>query len=327
LPAGPANATALSPAGLARLRQALARDPQLRGAGRNARLPLQARSALLRIMGTSKYPIEPSFLAGLLAAANDPNASPAGANVPCTLTSAHPYPVVLVHGTLEDMKDNFGAISPILANNGYCVYALNYGASPGALFAGVDSVPSSAVTIAGFVRSVLAATHASKVDLVGHSQGGLQLEYVAKLEGLAPYIDELIALDPSTHGTLLSGLVLLADAIPGANGIVGSACQACVDQETGSAALAPLDAPPIAQRGPKYTVIETTTDEVITPPSSAFIEEAGVTDEYIQQFCWFDAAEHINTPYDLVTIQLILNALDPAAAQAPNCWLEYPYAP
>jgi len=225
------------------------------------------------------------------------------------------------------MEDNFGAISPILANNGYCVYALDYGGSPGALFQGVDSVSSSALTIAAFVRNVLAATHASKVDLVGHSQGGLQLEYVAKLEGLAPYVDELVALDPSTHGTLLSGLVLLTDLIPGANGIVASACQACVDQEAGSAALAPLDAPPIAQHGPKYTVIETTTDEVITPPSSAFIKEAGVTNEYIQQFCFFDAAEHINTPYDLVTIQLILNALDPAAAQAPNCWLEYPLAP
>jgi triacylglycerol esterase/lipase EstA (alpha/beta hydrolase family) len=326
-PALGAGATTLSPAAMAQLRQDLARDPQLHAAGQYQRLPLAARSALLKMMGSSTYAIEPSFFAGLMAALKTPNGAPSGANVSCALTSAHPYPVVLVHGTAEDMEDNFGAISPILANNGYCVYALNYGGTPGALFQAVGSVPSSAVTIANFIQSVLASTGASKVDLVGHSQGGMQLEYVAKLEGQAPYIDKLVALDPSTHGTLLSGLVLLADLIPGANGLVGAICQGCVDQEVGSKALAPLDKPPIAQPGPKYTVIETTQDEVITPPSSAFINERGVTNEYIQQFCWFDSAEHINTPYDLVTIQLILNALDPATAQKPNCSLEYPYAP
>src|SRR5580658_11269774 len=55
------------------------------------------------------------------------NASPPGANVACTPSAAHPYPVVLVEGTFANMYNSFGAISPDLVNNGYCVYAFNYG--------------------------------------------------------------------------------------------------------------------------------------------------------------------------------------------------------
>jgi len=309
----------------AQLRAALAADRQLQVLRQHPVLPLRARAALSTMMGRATYAVMPSFIAAFFMSYETPSASPAGSNVPCTLTSAHPYPVVLVHGTVEDQADTFGAISPILANNGYCVYSFNYGGAPGSIFQGVNSVPSSAATIATAIRSILAQTHAAKVDLVGHSQGGLQLAYVAKEQKLAPVIHDIVALDPPTHGTTFDGLVSLGDAIPGANGIIGSACQACLDQEVGSAVLKPFDVAPIAQPGPTYTVIETRTDEVITPPSNAFINEKGVTDEYIQNACPFDFAEHINTPYDLVTIQLILNALDPAAAKTPNCFLAYPF--
>lgn len=55
------------------------------------------------------------------------DSSPPGANVQCTPSAAHPYPVVLVKGTFASMYNSFGAISPDLVNNGYCVYAFNYG--------------------------------------------------------------------------------------------------------------------------------------------------------------------------------------------------------
>ncbi len=55
------------------------------------------------------------------------SASPPGANRGVTPSAAHPYPVVLVEGTFASMYNSFGAISPDLVNNGYCVYAFNYG--------------------------------------------------------------------------------------------------------------------------------------------------------------------------------------------------------
>ena len=38
-----------------------------------------------------------------------------------------PIPVVLVEGTFASMSNSFGAVSPDLVNNGYCVFAFNFG--------------------------------------------------------------------------------------------------------------------------------------------------------------------------------------------------------
>src|SRR3954451_12171657 len=60
-----------------------------------------------------------------------PTASPPGANEPCQPSAAHPRPVVLVHGTFADMSNSWQALSPLLKNNGWCVFALNYGSYAG----------------------------------------------------------------------------------------------------------------------------------------------------------------------------------------------------
>src|SRR4051795_5036208 len=60
-----------------------------------------------------------------------PTASPPGANEPCQPSAAHPRPVVLVHGTFADMSNSWQALSPLLHNRGYCVFALNYGSHNG----------------------------------------------------------------------------------------------------------------------------------------------------------------------------------------------------
>jgi hypothetical protein len=57
--------------------------------------------------------------------------------------------VLLVHGTLENMNDNWQAAAPILANHGYCVFAFNYGgSSAGADFQGTGDIAASAWQLA-----------------------------------------------------------------------------------------------------------------------------------------------------------------------------------
>src|SRR3954468_22547984 len=100
---------------------------------------------------------------------------PPGANIPCTPSTAHPYPVVLVHGTFENRFDNWQAMAPALKSAGYCVYTLNYGSYNGSGVLGiygVGEIERSARELRDFVDGVLAQTGAAKASLVGHSQGG-----------------------------------------------------------------------------------------------------------------------------------------------------------
>jgi triacylglycerol esterase/lipase EstA (alpha/beta hydrolase family) len=271
------------------------------------------------------FPVQPNIVAGALAAAGNPDQSPPGTNnFGCKPGTAHPFPVVLIPGTFSVMEDDFGALAPILANAGYCVFSLNYGGTPGSLIQAIGPSAASAQQVAAFVTKVKQATGVAKVDLVGHSQGGLLGEYYLKVLGGAANVHSFVGLSPTTHGTTLDGLTNLASFFPGANNVVGTLCAACVDQEKGSAFLAPLDAGPIAQAGVHYTVIETLNEFVVTPVGSSFINESGVTNRYVQSQCFNDTVDHADLAYDQVTIQDVFNALDPAHAHAPNCFLAFP---
>src|ERR1700741_3454127 len=96
-----------------------------------------------------------------------PTASPPGANNwSCKPSAAHPVPVILVHGTFGDMSDSWQALSPLLYDNGYCVFALNYGSYNGSGSAGIyatGKIEDSATELSSFVNRVLAATGARKV--------------------------------------------------------------------------------------------------------------------------------------------------------------------
>src|SRR5437773_2068318 len=58
----------------------------------------------------------------------NPSQSPTGANDwSCKPSQAHPEPLVLVHGLGANMAQNWGYMSPALADQGYCAFALTYG--------------------------------------------------------------------------------------------------------------------------------------------------------------------------------------------------------
>ena len=189
-----------------------------------------------------------------------PTASPPGANDwSCRPSAAHPRPVVLVHGTFGDMADSWQALSPLLADNGYCVFALNYGAAGGSgAFGvyGVGDIAPSAQELAAFVDRVMAATGASQVDIVGHSQGGMMPRYYIKDLGGAPSVHTLVGLAPSNHGTTLGGLATLGANLPQAEQFTGAVCAACAEQEAGSPFLTALNAGGDTVAGVNYTVIE-----------------------------------------------------------------------
>jgi triacylglycerol esterase/lipase EstA (alpha/beta hydrolase family) len=241
-------------------------------------------------------------------------AAPAGANQHCTPSSAHPYPVILSEGTFASMYNSFGAISPDLVNNGYCVYAFNYGQTlPLTGFYAMGNIATSASELSTEVKNVLAETGASKVDIVGWSQGGMMPRYYINNLGGASKVNMLVGFAPSNYGTNLDGVVnLISDlgALGVATALLSVSCTACVQQFQGSSFLDSLNATPTAS-SVKYVVIETADDEVVTPYTNAFLPAAAnVQNITLQNQCPFlDYADHISIIYDSNALQDIENAL------------------
>jgi pimeloyl-ACP methyl ester carboxylesterase len=240
--------------------------------------------------------------------------SPPGANDwTCIPSPERPHPVVLVHGTFENMLKNWSTLSPVLKDAGYCVFALNYGNDA------TGPVAESAEELAVFVDAVLRATGAKKVDIVGHSQGGMMPRYYMRFLGGAKKVDDLVGIAPSNHGT--EGLIVAA---PGGLATTLSeydnpACPACQDQLAGSAFMQKLNEGGDTLRGPFYTVIATVYDEVVTPYQSQFLDGPArqVTNITIQDKCPLDPIEHDQTPNDPVVHQLVLNALESSGPADP----------
>jgi triacylglycerol esterase/lipase EstA (alpha/beta hydrolase family) len=240
----------------------------------------------------------------------------------CKPSAAHPDPVVLVHGTFVVGAVNWVPIAALLTSRGYCVFSLDYGWTDVPLIPGLAPIPQSAAQLETFVDGVLAATGAKKVDIVGHSQGGLMPRYYLKFLGGAAKTNAFVALAPTSHGTTLSGIATLLEAIPGApQAVLGSWCPACLDQATGSPFLTNLNAGGDTVPGVDYTVLSSIYDFVATPVQSQFLSGPDVHNILLQDDCVLDTALHTTIQIDPVAEHEILNALDPAHASYTGCRL------
>lgn len=198
-------------------------------------------------------------------------------------------------------------------------------------FGGLKSVSVSSAEVAAFIQQVITQTGSPKVDLVGHSEGGLMTLYVPKFYSyLVPYISQAIAIAPPTHGSTLSGIYDLAYVLgETSRKLVGTVletidCGACDDLGPEGPAVVQLNQGPIAQPGILYTIIASMNDEFVTPVTTAsFVNEPGVRNLYIQQFCPADHVGHSGLPYDPNVQQTVRNILlgslsGPAACVDPS---------
>ncbi|MGA4953545.1 alpha/beta fold hydrolase [Streptomyces lydicamycinicus] len=242
-------------------------------------------------------------------------------NYSCKPSAAHPRPVVLVHGTLGNSIDNWLGLAPYLVARGYCVFSLDYGQLPGVpFFHGLGPVEASARQLAAYVDRVLAATGTEKVDLVGHSQGGMMSRVYLKFHGGADKVNTLVGLAPDNHGTDLNGLTRLLDHFPGAKDYIGKLTPGLADQIAGSDVLNRLNEGGDTLPGVHYTVIATKYDEVVTPYRSAFLNGPDVRNVVVQDLCGLDLSEHVAIGLvDRVAFHETANALDPAHATRTTC--------
>lgn len=255
-------------------------------------------------------------------------AAPGGANpLLCKTTSQYPRPVILIHGTVENQRSNWNALAPTLKNDGACVYTFNYGSGlfTGGQFYGLDTVESSAGELRNFVNLVKLWTGKSKVDLVGHSQGGVVARYYVQFLGGASNVQKLVALSAPNGGTTMSGLTKLVDVFPGlSNVFVFSWCKSCADQIVGSALMKKLNAGGGTSPAVTYTNIATKYDEISTPYTTAFLSGSNVTNITLQDGCSKDLSEHLAISYSQRALWYVKKALNPNTSGSAPCTQSLP---
>ena len=254
--------------------------------------------------------------------AGDSKAAEGGWNdYDCKPSAAHPRPVVLVHGTGGNAVDNWLGLAPYLKNRGYCVFSLDYGQYNGIpLIHGLGPIEKSAEQLEAFVDKVMKASATEKVDIVGHSQGGMMPRYYMKFLDGAKNVNALVGIAPSNHGTTLSGLTKLVDLIPPIGDAVEELGPSLMQQKEGSDFINRLNEGGDTLPGVKYTVIATKYDEVVTPYKSQFLEGPDVKNVVVQDLCPADISEHLAIGlFDRVAFHETANALDPENATKTTC--------
>lgn len=275
-----------------------------------------------------------SFTAVPLATGGSNPDAVAGANdFSCKPSAAHPNPVVLVHGFLANLGDNWATLSPLLKNNGFCVFGLTYGRYPGnPSIGGLKPMEQSAEELRAFVDRVLAATGAGQVDLLGHSEGTIMPRWYLNFLGGAPKVDKYVQVTPLWDGTDVGGIgsVTSIARLLGQESTVNSTfasttCGACPQFATGSAYVNKVNEPP-GRPIPTidYTGIATRYDELVVPYTSGFLDAPNVKNILLQDVCPSDTSEHVAAVYSPTTAQLVLNALAPRQALPAQCTVVTP---
>ncbi|KAI8632874.1 Alpha/Beta hydrolase protein [Xylariaceae sp. FL1651] len=242
-------------------------------------------------------------------------------------------PVVVLHGLSADRNVDLNLLQYELNGRGYCTFSQTYGAyAVPDWIGGLRDMTQSAQDIAAFVREVQDKTGAAKVDIVGHSEGGVQAIYVPLTQaGVAGIVEHLVALGPAIHGARYFGFTDLwyiggeaTRALVGALiDLVG--CPACEQ-------LAPdgkvtddfAKAPKIAQEGNKITVIMSKSDTLVTPDVST-IDEPEVNNVFVQTTCPDDKVGHAGLAWDKSVWRLIINALEETEEEVYPCEQGLPF--
>ncbi|EKT78641.1 lipase [Rhodococcus opacus M213] len=283
------------------------------------------------------YPVPDSFLAGVPLELGNPGGSAPGSNDwSCVPSDAHPEPVVLVHGTGGARQTNWAVYAPLLANEGYCVYSLTYGNFPELpwpldAIGGMTPIDTGTAQIATFVDQVLSSTGASKVDLVGHSQGTLQANNYVKFFGGADKVSKIVSLAPPWHGTygndqISVGRSMRALGIDDEVAAGFPVCGACPEMFQGSAFIDRMRADGVYVPGIEYTNIATRYDELVVPYTSGIEPGPNTTNIVVQDGCEQDYSDHVAVAGSARAAGFVLNALDPAHPRDVPCRFVAPVA-
>lgn len=251
-----------------------------------------------------------------------------GINDPsCVPTSEVKEPVILLHGTWDSSK-NWRSLAPVLKEQGMCVWAFDYGADDVSIANAISTqkaigdLDTSAKEIADHVRYVRQVTGAAKVNLVGHSQGGMHTKTYEQMYGDPGTVARVVAIAGNYHGTTLNGNASWLDHLVTAAPDVAKflASTAGVQQLVGSPFITQLNSLPDTTAGVTYTSIYTPGDTTVTPNSSSqltAVPGADVVNLDLGKLCGA-TPRHDQIPHNSAAIAQVVWGLTRGAGEQPT---------
>jgi triacylglycerol lipase len=171
---------------------------------------------------------------------------------------------------------------------------------------GTQDIRLSAQALNAFADAVRTQTGAAKVDLVGHSEGGLVSRAYVKYYGGAAEVDSLVTLGTPNYGTVAANIIRLFTL----GTCVG--VTACEQMTIGSTFLADLNAGDDSIGTVAYTNIATVMDELVQPYTNSFLNAAdgNITNRALQSQCFVRIVGHLGLILDGAVYSGVEDALE-----------------
>jgi triacylglycerol esterase/lipase EstA (alpha/beta hydrolase family) len=171
---------------------------------------------------------------------------------------------------------------------------------------GTQDIRLSAQALDTFADAVRAQTGASKVDLVGHSEGGLVARTYVKYHGGTTEVDSLVTLGTPNYGTVAANIIRVF-TLGTCVGIT-----ACEQMTIGSSFLADLNAGDDSVGSVAYTNIATVIDELVQPYTNSFLNAAdgNITNRTLQSQCFLRVVGHLGLIVDGAVYSGVEDALE-----------------
>jgi len=218
-------------------------------------------------------------------------------------------PVIIVAGTFS-ASFAYEPLADRMRADGYRVWIYVLPDS------GLGDIHKATAGLGPLVDAARAETRAAKVDLVGHSQGGLVARDYVKTYGGSGKVDKIIGLGAPNHGTSLANLATFL-GLGNCLAFIG-----CYEMAIGSAYLNDLNAGDDSIGDVHYTNIATRWDEVVTPYWSAFLDvpDGNIVNVAVQDQCWFRIVGHLGLIVDGTVYSGVRQALEGQVNPNFNCW-------
>ncbi|MEU2506578.1 alpha/beta fold hydrolase [Streptomyces sp. NPDC007863] len=220
----------------------------------------------------------------------------------CPSSFAHPdrEPVLLVHGTSSTADESWGwGYAPALRDAGYDVCTVDLPNRS------MGDIQDSTEYVVHAINKIQAAT-GRKVDVIGHSQGNMQMRWALKWwPSLQAKVDDAVFLANPGHG------------IGAGNLFCTGLCAPALHQfSVGSNFLAALNAGDETPGAVSYTNLYSLTDEAIVPVTTAPV--SGSANISMQSVCPGRTVTHFGFLYDSVAYGLVVDALSHSGTADPG---------